>query len=1262
MFDINGDDIALLNDTDLRELIGRLCEAEMRRRGLSSSFVKSGGNQNAPDGGLDVRVTVSDSMLTGQWIPRPDTGFQVKKQKMPPSKVRAEMRPSHVLRPVIQELADRSGAYVIVSSGDSTSGPPLRDRRRAMAEALEGQPNARSLVLDFYDRGLLATWVRDHEGLFAWVREKIGKPFEGWRSHGPWADASGDARGEYLSDNKLRIRSSGTRLANGVPAIEGLQQIRDCLQQPGRVARLIGLSGVGKTRLLQALFEVGGGGESLDPSLAFYANVADSPDPTPTELASQMIAKGNRAIFVIDNCPPDLHRRVAEVCRSPGSTASAITVEYDIQDDEPEGTEVFRLDTSSLDLIEKLIRRRFPDISHTDAKTIANFSDGNARVAIALAGTVGKNETIEGLKDHDLLVRLIEQRRGPDKSLMEAAQVCSLVYSFDGQETGAESELTRLGNLIEQNTRELHRHVADLLERGVAQRRGGWRAILPHAIANRLAVTALVRISSSAINAQLIDSAPERLLKSFSRRLGYLHTSDEAVEIAKGWLKIGGLLGDVNSLSDAQKAMFENVAPTAPEQALEALERSLTQLDDVETLWRGRGYVRIIRSLAYDSALFPRCVALLSKLAAGSDLHENSNYALKALTSLFQVRFSGTHSPIKQRLKAIRSLLCSDRTKEQAQGVKALESVLEACYLQPFGDFEFGARSRDYGYWPSSPAEVRHWFSLSLKWSAALACSDQPIAQQVRLAIAKKLRWIWVSARAYNEVEYACRDISLKGFWPEGWIAVREIQNHETAGMPPDVSARLEAVEVLLRPKDLTQRVRSLVLSGDHQDAYLIDVKSERDKDLPGRTARLDASAEDLGRSVAADEQAFDKLVLQLVRHRGRLWCFGRGLAQGTHEPIKIWDGLARALAATRETLRNVHVLQGFLQAVHEMNPELANVILDSALCSDPTASCLPSLQVAVGIDERGIARLMRSLSLALTAIESYRVLGGGGASDLIPANQFRLLVLEIAAKPNGFSVAADILCMRLSSPRREGKVNEPEVIDAGRELIRRVPFSCTQNDSLDYDLGVVSRSCLGGNEGRAVVWELCSRLKGEATGALANAFYFDDLIAGLFTIQPTAALDALCGGDDKQLQSGLDLLRQLRRMPLDFMPESELFDWCDQKPAFRYPMVASKISIVEGTNQGEPQRWTPLSLHLLDKAPDHVAVLAQYSNQLGSIGWDASLAATETIKLLGVLRSHKDPSVRQFVAKEIARLGNVIDSRRKADREAQRKRDESFE
>jgi hypothetical protein len=730
MFEITGDDIALLSDEDLRALVGLLCEAEVRGRRLPTSTVTYGGNQTAADGGVDVRVALPAETTIEGFVPRPATGLQVKRQDMPRSAILAEMRPGGVIRPVIQELAAQSGAYIIVSSLGSTADSALQDRRAAMAEAVRDLPNATALTLDFYDRTRLATWVRNHVGLIPWVREKIGKVIRGWRSYGAWAYAPEGMGPEYLLDDQLRIRTGKHGAEAGVRALDGLQEMRDLLRAPRSVIRLVGLSGVGKTRLVQALFDDRVGERSLDPSLAIYTNLGDDPDPQPYGLASDLIAAGTKAILVADNCPPDLHQRLSELCRSPGSMVSVVTVEYDIREDQPEGTAVYTWEASSNELIEKLIRYRFPEISVINARTIAEFSGGNARIAIALAGTVGTSETIAGLRDEDLFRRLFEQRHGPDQSLYLAAQACALVYSFQGENVSDsdDAELIRLGALVGLSAEELYRSVAELQRRDLIQQRSVWRAVLPHAIANRLAVTALENIPFASIETQLINSAPVRLLKSFSRRLGYLHGKQVAVAIVERWLESDGLLGAVAELNELGKAMFENVAPVAPEATLASLERTFLKPESDKAVRRAKDHLHLIRSLAYDAAFFERCVALLVTIEAANDANDRSTDARDVVVSLYYLCLSGTHATIEQRLNAVEPLLRANSDEQRRIGVRALAAAMEALYFMSSYHFEFGAWPRDHGYWPRSREEVRHWFSATLKLTETLACSDTPCA------------------------------------------------------------------------------------------------------------------------------------------------------------------------------------------------------------------------------------------------------------------------------------------------------------------------------------------------------------------------------------------------------------------------------------------------------------------------------------------------------------------------------------------------------
>ncbi|MBN1314788.1 MAG: hypothetical protein JXA42_04950 [Anaerolineales bacterium] len=63
LLEITGDDIAKLDDKDLCELIGLLCEADFRLAGLSTRGTRWGGHQDAPDGGLDDVLPSVDASI-----------------------------------------------------------------------------------------------------------------------------------------------------------------------------------------------------------------------------------------------------------------------------------------------------------------------------------------------------------------------------------------------------------------------------------------------------------------------------------------------------------------------------------------------------------------------------------------------------------------------------------------------------------------------------------------------------------------------------------------------------------------------------------------------------------------------------------------------------------------------------------------------------------------------------------------------------------------------------------------------------------------------------------------------------------------------------------------------------------------------------------------------------------------------------------------------------------------------------------------------
>lgn len=1269
MFDITPDDIKQLNDTDLRELIGRLCEAELACRGLSPSAVTWGGSQTAADGGLDVRVALPTDVAIEGFVPRPSTGFQVKKPDMPKAEIITEMRPAGIIRPVIQELADEAGAYVIVSSTGSTADSALRHRKNAMREAIEDVGNSDQLHTDFYDRTRLASWVRQHPGLITWVKEKIGRVLIGWRPYCSWTGAAEGVDAEYLLDDKLRLHLGRHRDAPDQSVAGAIDELRDELSRPGKIVRLVGLSGVGKTRLAQALFDSRIGGRPLPPSLAVYTNLSDNPDPQPIGLASDLIANCTRAVLIVDNCPPDLHRSLSELCRRQTSTVSVLTVEYDVRDDQPEGTQVITLDTSSPELIEKLVRRRYPHLSQVDARTIAEFSGGNARISIALAETVGRSDTVAGLSDEELFHRLFRQRQDSNDALLLAAQACSLVYSFHGEAlTGDEAELPRLAALVGQAPAETYRQVGELLRRDLVQQRGVWRAVLPHAIANRLAARALDDFPFDLINQQLVQGGTERrLARSFSRRLSFLHDHDRAIAIVERWLAPDGYLGDLAVLNDLERAIFENVAPVLPEAALAALERAGGCTPEVATMVWQR-HLSLLRSLAYDPPLFERSARLLAQVSIQIPHVREAKEAADTIGSLFTIYLSGTHASIEQRLGVIEQLLKSLEPKAQTLGLAALGNMLKSSHFSSSHRFEFGARSRNYGYYPRNKTDVTRWYSSALTLVERLALNERVLKFELRNLVAQEFRGLWTHAGMHNELERLSRKFAADGFWREGWAACRKTMLYSKDRLTPEVVSLLSALEAELRPTNLSERVRAVVLADRSSGLDLEDMIIGETS--TNSTRRLEAIVRELGAAVAGEDEIFTELLPALLSGRNNGWSFGRGLAAASQTPCDIWVKLVRGLESIHPEERNVQVLSGFLSELWDKNRQLAQELLDTALDQPALAIFLPILHSAVGLDKRGAERLKKALHEGKVPVQMYVNLAFGGATDHLEGGALKDLVLLIADQADGFGVALEILHMRLFSDSSAQREIDPKLIEAGRELLRRISFN-KENEHSDYELAGLVKICLSTPHTGPIAADIASRLRQAVVDVETHSWDNLDLLKALLEVHPTTVLDALFDGvedDEGEQPSGISvfsLLDEDQHNPMDAVSCETLISWCEKDCERRYPIAATIIKFANRSEASGPLVWSEQAVALLGNAHSFKNVLTVFIDRFQPMSWSGGSLATlmeANAQLLDRLESFVSSDLMAFVTESKIKFAGIVAKTRQWETKHDRVRDEKFE
>ena len=867
-FTIDKNLILKLNDLQSRELIARLCRAELARINLGTSLVTWGGDQRAADGGVDVNVEPFDSTANEPlYLSMGGTVFQVKAEKnFDPSKVEAEIRPNGVIRNFFTELNQNSGTYLIASTHEDLAQPALKRRLTRMKTVLteEGLTNVQ---FEFLDAQQLADWVERHIGVQIWLRQILDRALHGWLPYGPWANGETDVNAIFRMGDLPRVMPPNGKTGDDRLTLAGaIENIRNALvSNTGKQSRLrlVGLSGVGKTRLVQALFDErieGGVMPSCDQVI--YTDVGIGSKPTAHEMVAELVNTGEPAIIVVDNCGSDTHNQLVEQMKQGGPELRLLTIEFDIQDDLPVGTDCYQMEASSPDLLTLLLRDKYENLSQVDASRIAELSDGNARIAIAIADRVKDTNNIGELRDVQLFNRLFSQRNQNDTDELErAAEAASLVYSFNVED--GSDEIARLADFAELSTRLFLRYITKLEERGIIQRRGDFRALLPHALANHIARKALSSLSSQELyrNFFTAASASARLAKSFAHRLSYLHTCDAAVEVSKLAFAESGICSDIRVLNEDSKLIFRDLASANPMAALDVIERVVKTGMNEETFRHDIG--RLLFNLAYDKHAFNRTAAVLAKLSTSEIGGNNSNDSHKFLTKMYQLHFSGTMAQTSQKLNFLKRMLDPSDINRSDLVLDCLDSGLKFGHFSSGNDFEFGGRSRSYGWIPKTWGDVAEQYSVWTNKLIDIAIINKDLSQNAREILADRFRELWSFhlVRPYL-VETIDRLLDNQP-WPEGYHAAQKTLRFDgDTSDVPDATTLRDLISKLA-PQDLVTRVRLNVIVADIFDE-VIDVDG---KPLPLEESNIKRvkTAISLGEEVGTDLTVLNEVRSEII-------------------------------------------------------------------------------------------------------------------------------------------------------------------------------------------------------------------------------------------------------------------------------------------------------------------------------------------------------------------------------------------------------------
>lgn len=1280
IFTLTASDIQRLNDEQARELVARLCKAELRCKGIGTDQVTWGGDQRAKDGGVDVRVGISTSAGITGYVPRDTTAYQVKAESFTPAKIPEEMAPKGVLRPAIEELSKNFGAYVIVSTKDSCSDSSLKNRKNAMSDCLEQRDLVGDVHLDFYDSRRIADWAGNYPGVLVWLRSVLGKPIEGWKPYGPWAYQEASVEDEYLIDDKIKIFVPNTDEA--ISVTHAIKRLRGEMEKNRVSARIVGLSGVGKTRLVQALFDnrVEASSVALNQDNVLYTDLSDNPTPQPTTIIEALIQEGADCVVVIDNCGQDIHRKLTEIVQRPESKICLITVEYDIRDDLPDGTACYRLEGSSGEVITKLLKRNYQALSDLDIHKIVEFSDGNARVAFALASTSEAQGQLAQLRDEKLFERLFIQKHTESDELQRCAEAASLLYSFNAEDDSKESELAILASIADVSITIFQRNIAELKRRGLVQQRGKWRAVLPHAIANRLALRSLDAYTPQTLIRMFVSEASERVARSFSRRLGYLHESKTAAAIANEWLRPDGLLGDATKLNEFGRQMLENIAPINQRAALDAVLRATESEEFLSVTNLNRSlFARLLRSLAYDSNLFNDAASALLRFALREPEDCKSDSVRETLQSLFYSHLSGTLALPEQRMTFVKLLALSGEEAKQKLAIRLLQAGLGTYHFSSSYGFDFGALKRTYGWYPKTLEDFRSWYGAFVQLAAQIGKNDTQVGRDARSLLGTAIRGLWGDECMNELLIDVARELASVDGWPDGWIGIRNALHWDKEHLETKSLEQLRLLENELAPRNLRGKIQAKVLTRGPFSANLED-EDEEDPDQKSGVhwyQKIQQEAETLGKAAALDKAVLLDLRPYLFNTGQTIkpFFFGVGVGQEYSSVHALLDQARELIANALNGAFDLQFVLGLLEGWNMTKPEEVSAFLDSAIDDKAWAFHFPILQLSVKLDDAGYNRLIKSIELGQAPCWKYTQLGYGRRTDGLSVQQLSKLLDLLALKPdNGLAVAIDVLYMVVHCTDNKDVDYRKELQVYVSNFVAELDWSELSIDKHNFlfHLEKVIEFALLGNDPCRITKQALTRLiKQEHAGKRIYSRQHGRLLRPFFKENPLDALDTVYSEDDKTLRLRLFTIQLDRHdeTALSAVPPKALIDWCKDSPEDRCKYAAEGCKLYERENPDDSNNENVLSIStdaraILHIAPNKEEVLNILVGRFYPSVWSGSRAAIlrQRASLLDQCNPTGDPELSELIKEAKVRLSKDISEVEQWEQERERKDTGSFE
>jgi DNA-binding XRE family transcriptional regulator len=1253
--EVTGRHVAALSPTNLSRLTRRLLSAEALASGLPMDGIHVAATITAPDGGEDARIEWEGGPDRTARLPGRLNQFQLKAGSLTPGKAGSELLGSDGrAKPMIQTAIEAGGTYIMVCGASYTRQDIQRrigEMRRRLAEAGVAASPAQ---LQFRDADQIADWANAHPSVAAWLLEQtqpgLMGPFHYW---GHWAAREEHDKSPLVDDPRL--------LAFTI-------KLRELVGSPRGVARVVGLSGVGKSRLALEALGPTPEEEASRPRLSdivLYA-VESEAGTAAIKAAVQHLADASmRAVIVVDRCDEETHRDLVAMVKHSASRLSLVTIDDEIPGGSGLPADHVLVEAAPDSVINEMLKGIAPGLPSDDRRRVIKFADGLPQLAALIGLSWLTDEPIGFATDKALIDRIVVGKRSENAAFIRDAAMLVSAFGLIGVKPPVDRDLETLSRFSPNRTpAELRAALADLERRRVAQRRGRLLAVKPRPIAIALAESQWQRWSHSQWDEVLAGCLPDHLRIRAARQLALLNTSPFiAAEVVRHVCRLDGPLATLDAISRPGNADVISALAEVDGQAVVSLIEYVLGRLTTEELKNVTGQVRrelvwAIEKISLRPYTFDRGAALLLDLAVAENEHWGNN-ATAQYKALFPVMLGNTAAGPEARLLALDDALkSSDPVKLQIAVDAALEGGKIHSFSRVVGMEMQGTRPALAPWHPTSWQQVWDYVRECLGRVAQVGTRPDAIGDRARTGLGHTFRSL-VSAGALDLVEQLIVTVtSAHGrYWPAALGSLGDVLVYDLSSLSPEAEGRVRKLVSELTPSELTARVRFLVTEMPWD--YPVDEQLDYDE----QNRRQIAALEDLASDLLAQPEILADLLPQLSQGEQRMgFQFGLALADKAAEPLGWRDKIKDAYAAAPPNEGNHGVLTGYFVGLAKIEPGALAVFKEEAARSPGLVHILPAVCAHAGIQPTDVDLARGALAGGLMKpfwIGQWR---GGGVLAKLPTH----VVAPLFDQLFGMGGAAFSIGLELMGMYVHGRL---EVLDELRPQLRLTagfPAHTSETRGMDVHhfqqlMGWILSKGRTDPDAVAIAIELTKQLiaHSERGGEdpikrllpkllpeflevvwplLGNAIVSDPRNAWRF--------EFLLGDNFSFAEQNPAALR---------LPEDMLFAWAQAHPEVAPAFLAVVFPVLVNRN---PERGTntfhPMTKRLVDEFGDREDVLRAITRNMHTFGSSGSREPYFAMYLepFRGLVNHPIGAVRRWAARTIAHLEAAISAVREEEDE----------